>query len=271
MGFYHCDVCNHECSSMQLFNKHISSKSHKQQLLQKQNTPESITDTPIIKYKCSFCNKGYIRQKPYLKHQAKCNINSLMTIPPTTNTTQIITNNNTQNNTHNITNNNINLTQNNTNNIIIMPFGCEDLSMLTDDKRKYIISRGLSAYSILLDEVYKHPQNHNVHLYDKRNKLVKYLDSNNNIKVVKFKDAIEDIVYTNLDRIDDFLEEHFDSLDDKKKKYAAKLMESHTNVTKKKDKLKEYNTITDCKINEIAPQCKKNFQTLNQKTDLPLQ
>jgi len=77
-------------------------------LLQKQNTSESITDTPIIKYKCSFCNKGYIRQKPYLKHQAKCNINSLMTIPPTTNTTQIITNNNTQNNTHNITNNNIN-------------------------------------------------------------------------------------------------------------------------------------------------------------------
>ena len=54
----------------------------------------------------------------------------------------------------------------------------------------------------------KYPQNNNVHFYDKRNQLVRYVDSNNNIRITKFKDAIEDIVYTNFDRIDYFLEEH---------------------------------------------------------------
>ena len=272
MGFYHCDVCNHECTSMQLFNKHISSKKHEKQLLLTQNNTVSVIHKPIVKYKCGFCNKEYIRHKPFIKHQNKCNTNMLMTIPLSGNTTQITTNNNTQTNINNTTNNNINLTQNNTNNnIIIMPFGSEDLSMINDDMQKYIISRGFSAYGILLDVLYKYPQNNNIHFYDKRNKLVKYVDSNNNIKVTKFKDAIEDIVYTNLDRIDEFLDEHYDSLDEKKKKYAAKLIDAHSNETKKKEKLKEYNTITYCKINEIAPNCKKNFQTLKETNDSTLQ
>lgn len=254
MVFFHCDLCNHECTSMQLFNKHINSKNHIQQVLLTQNKPAPDINTPDIKYKCGFCSKAYIRHKPFLKHQEKCKNNSLMPISQPGNTTQIATN--ITNN-----NNNINLTQNN-NNFYIMPFGNEDLSMITEDMQKYIISRGFSAYSILLDELYKYPQNNNVHFYDKRNKLVKYIDSNNNIKVIKFKDAIEDIVYTNLDRIDEFLDEHYDSLDDKKKKYAAKLLDAHSNASKKKEKIKEYNTITDCKINEIAPVCKKNFNTV---------
>jgi len=267
MVFYHCEICNHECPSMQLFKKHISSKKHEQQLLLKQSIPISEQKKKLPKYKCGICNKEYIRQKPFIKHQTKCNnpSSSLIPVQQMGNTTQITT----QNNINNTTNNNINLTQNNTNNnIIIMPFGSEDLSMIPPDMQKYIISRGFSAYSILLDELYKNPQNNNIHLYDKRNKLVKYLDADKKIKVTKFKEIVEDIVYANIDRIDEFLDEHYDSLDDKKKKYAAKLMDEHSNITKKKDRLKEYNTITDCKLNEIAPQCKKNFQTLNQSTDL---
>ena len=267
MVFYHCDICNHECPSMQLFKKHISSKNHEQQLLLKQSASLIEPKLTLPKYKCGFCNKEYIRQKPFIKHQTKCNnpCSSLIPIQQMGNTTQITTNNNS----NNITTNNINLTQNN-NNIIIMPFGNEDLSMIPPDMQKYIISRGFSAYSILLDELYKNPQNNNIHLYDKRNKLVKYLDTDKKIKVTKFKEIVEDIVYANIDRIDEFLDEHYDSLDDKKKKYAAKLIDEHSNITKKKDRLKEYNTITDCKINEIATQCKKNFQTLNQSIDLTI-
>jgi hypothetical protein len=255
---------------MQLFKKHISSKNHEQQLLLKQSLPILAQKQTLPKYKCGFCNKEYIRQKPFIKHQTKCNnpSNSLIPAQQMGHTTQITTNTNTNTNSNNITTNNINLTQNNNNNIIIMPFGSEDLSMIPPDMQKYIISRGFSAYSILLDELYKNPQNNNIHLYDKRNKLVKYLDADKKVKVTKFKEIVEDIVYANIDRIDEFLDEHYDSLDDKKKKYAAKLMDEHSNITKKKDRLKEYNTITDCKLNEIAPQCKKNFQKLNQSAEL---
>lgn len=268
MAFYHCDTCNHNCRSMQTFTKHIASKKHKE-LVDKIHNQELFTNSQkqknIKKYNCIYCNKEYVRQKKYCEHQAKCGSNK--SLIPKDNTSnklaQCITNN-----TNNI--NNINLTQNNTNttnNYFIMPFGKEDLSMISDDKRKYIISRGFSAYSILLDEVYKHPQNNNVHFYDKRNQLVRYLDSNGNIRITKFKDAIEDIVYTNFDRIDEFLEEHIDSLSDKERKYAAKLQDAHTNESKKLEKLKEYNVISECKMNEIAPQCKKNFVKLSQIND----
>lgn len=97
--------------------------------------------------------------------------------------------------------------------------------------------------------------------------MVRYLDSDGNIRITKFKDAIEHIVYTNFDRIDEFLEEHIDSLSDKERKYAAKLQYAHTNESKKLEKLKEYNVISECKMNEIAPQCKKNFVKLSQMND----
>lgn len=271
MVFFHCDLCNHDCKSMQTFNKHISSKKHKDNvdniyknnILANEIFKPTIHDNIIVtptKYMCQYCNKEYVRQKKYISHQTKCGQlthNTPLNINKShqqSGGSQYITN---------ITNNNICLTQTN-NNYFVMPFGKEDLSMLTDDMRKYIISRGFSAYAVLLDELYKYPQNNNVHFYDKRNRLVKYIDSNNNVKITKFKDAIEDIVYTNFDRIDEFLEEHMDSLDEKEKKYAKKLLDAHTNEMKKKEKLKEYNIISECKINEIAPRCKKNFDKLNQ-------
>lgn len=267
MAFYHCDTCNHNCRSMQTFTKHIASKKHKELVEQHNHQQKIKTLQPQIKkYNCIYCNKEYIRQKKYSEHQLKCGSNtSLIQKDNVSNKLeqmpQFITNN------INLTQNNTNTTNTTNNNYFIMPFGKEDLSMISDDKRKYIISRGFSAYSILLDELYKYPQNNNIHFYDKRNQLVRYVDNNGNIRITKFKDAIEDIVYTNFDRIDEFLEEHIDSLSEKERKYAAKLQYAHTNESKKMEKLKEYNVISECKMNEIAPQCKKNFAKLSQIND----
>ena len=267
MVFFHCELCNHNCRSMQTFTKHISSKKHKE-LAEQYNNQQKIKTLQIKKYNCIYCNKEYIRPKKHSEHQLKCSANTSLIQKDNTSSQLVQLPQFVTNNINNI--NNINLTQNNNttnNNYFIMPFGKEDLSMISDDKRKYIISRGFSAYSILLDEVYKHPQNNNVHFYDKRNQLVRYLDSNNNIRITKFKDAIEDIVYTNFDRIDEFLEEHIDSLSEKERKYATKLLDAHSNESKKLEKLKEYNIISECKMNEIAPQCKKNFAKLAQIND----
>jgi len=146
MAFYHCDTCNHNCRSMQTFTKHIASKKHK--VLVEQQTTIIKPLQLQKKYNCIYCNKEYVRQKKYIEHQLKCGSNtSLIQKDNASNKLaqlpQCITNN-----TNNI--NNINLTQNNTNNTnttnnnyFIMPFGKEDLSMISEDKRKYIISRGL--------------------------------------------------------------------------------------------------------------------------------
>ena len=148
MVFFNCELCKHKCQSMQTFTKHIASKKHKE-LVEQHNDQQKIKtlQLQIKKYNCIYCNKEYVRQKKYSEHQLKCGSN-----------TSLIQKDNTPNKlvqmqqciTNNI--NNINLTQNNTNttnnNYFIMPFGKEDLSMISEDKRKYIISRGFSAYRL---------------------------------------------------------------------------------------------------------------------------
>ena len=74
----------------------------------------------------------------------------------TNNITQNTTTNNVTN-SHNITNNltnSQNTINNTTNNLVmIMPFGQEDLSMITDDIQKQIITSGHCAFEKLLDVI----------------------------------------------------------------------------------------------------------------------
>ena len=143
-----------------------------------------------------------------------------------------------------------------------MPFGQEDLSMISDDIRKNIITRGYCAFGALLDEIYKYPQNNNIHLYDKRNGLVKYIDTNQNVKVTKLKTVIEDIVGNNFDRIDYFIDEHIDTVDSRLKKYVEKLRDAHTDREEKRKRKDKYAEVSVCKLNEIAGECKANFEKL---------
>lgn len=163
------------------------------------------------------------------------------------------------NQTTNITNT---ITQNNNNVFVVMPFGQEDLSMISDDIRKNIITRGYCAFGALLDEIYKYPQNNNIHLYDKRNGLVKYIDTNKNVKVTKLKTVIEDIVGNNFDRIDYFIDEHIDTVDSRLKKYVEKLRDAHADREEKRKRKDKYAEVSVCKLNEIAGECKANFDKL---------
>lgn len=165
----------------------------------------------------------------------------------TTNTNTNTTHTNSHNNTNNTTNNNI---------VMIMPFGQEDLSMITDEMRKNIITRGHCAYEHLLNEIYKHPQNHNVFYGNKRNKMVKYLDTDHKLRVKKEKEIIEDIVSTNVDRLDSFVDDHIESLDTKQKKYAGILKDIHDDKVVKRKKKEDYAVQTQCKLDEITPECR---------------
>lgn len=169
-----------------------------------------------------------------------------------TNNTNNNTNNTNNNNSHNTTNNNI---------VMIMPFGQEDLSMITDEMKRNIITRGHCAYEQLLNEIYKHPQNHNVFYSNKRNKMVKYLDNDHKLRVKKEQQIIDDIVSTNVDRLDSFVDDHIESLDPKKKKSAGVLKDIHDDKVTKRKKKDDYAVQTQCKLDEITPECRTTVKS----------
>lgn len=199
--------------------------------------------------------------KPISTEQHVINNSTTNNTNTTNNNTNTNTNNTntTHNNSHNTTNTTNNTNSNNTTNnniVMIMPFGQEDLSMITDEMRKNIITRGHCAYEHLLNEIYKHPQNHNVFYGNKRNKMVKYLDTDHKLRVKKEKEIIEDIVSTNVDRLDSFVDDHIESLDTKQKKYAGILKDIHSDKVVRRKKKDDYAVQTQCKLDEITPECR---------------
>ena len=259
-------------------------------------SPQEVQED--ITYKCIFCDASYRHRSSLSRHTATCKKQSVLKSLPDLDTMSntdalklidklkinkgnpatdsssassqeegspnkgnaqhnIITNNITQNNNTII--NNINQT----NNIFVLtPFGKEDLSMLTDDIKKHIITRGTNAFGILLDEIYKHPQNNNIYLYDKRNGLVKYVDTNKNIKITKLKHAISELVDINFDRLDDYMDDYYDEIEDKLVKYVDKLKKAHTDKDDKKVYKDKYLEVSLCKLNEISLVCKQTFKTI---------
>ena len=129
---------------------------------------------------------------------------------------------------NNITNNNnTNNTNNNTNNVNVLqiqspddeyyqfwkerninPVGFENLDMLTKtDIADRIHGSGLNAFMELIKVIYSDSQNHNVALYNKREKLVKYLNSNGEIEITTMQKMLDLLVQNNIDVLDKFLDD----------------------------------------------------------------
>ena len=161
-----------------------------------------IYNKKATKFVCTCCNKSFASNFSLKRHVNKTelaqklisntdNINSIADIlnkssSQLTGNVTIIVNNNTINNT---LNGDVNINVGNPtkdeiyDNFInywkIMgsnPFGFEDTKML-EDKNVYndVHANGLKAYKAYIKHVYSNAANHNVALYNKREKLCKYL------------------------------------------------------------------------------------------------
>jgi len=208
-----CKCCNNSFASNFSLKRHIKTCSAIQLLLSKTNNITAIAD---------YFNKP-------------------SDIPPSSNVT-IIVNNNTINNTINNTlNGDININIDNPSqdeiydNFInywkIMgsnPFGFEDTKML-EDKNVYndVHANGLKTYKAYIKHVYSNAANHNVALYNKREKLCKYLNSKGEISIVSLDSILIEMVMNNLDSLDAFLDRTDIPIKPQYKKMIDKLKEIH--------------------------------------------
>ena len=228
MTSLYCNICNIELYNIYSFRRHLESAKHLENNAAYQESLE-------LEH-CKYCSKGYKHKSSLSRHESTCKKAPVLTyvprdeLPNTTTENQIVpvtsrnnqvipsTTNNVQAQVANINNgmlNNgtINNTQNNiavTQNITIVPFGKEDLSMLTDEIKKKIVEREKRAFITLINEKYKNDKNYNIYVSDKRNGLVKFLDENNQVQQALLKVKAEEFMELNKKLIDNMIDEYLD-------------------------------------------------------------
>ena len=228
---YICLRCNKSCKNNKThFRKHLLRKYQCKvlnknisctELLEKFNNNEYINyyDEMNNYYKCEFCQNLYKHQSSLINHKKKCiknfENNSELTNNELVNISKINENNN--NNVTNITNNNI--TNNNNINIqIINPIGRESFDIKeiyqllsfdpnpehfhTEDNNHNFSKRMLNYidnYNIIFDKLLEDPKNHNFQIINKRNKICKIKDSDEN-KHINFE-KLSLIIFNIIDNI----------------------------------------------------------------------
>lgn len=119
--------------------------------------------------------------------------------------------NNTTNTTAPVINNTIApvINQTITNHItnIITPFGKEDISHISFEKRRDIIDRNREAYRHLTEEIYKNDRNHNIVCTDKRNGIFKYMKEDGSMQTDKLPNMLKEIIRTNTRFLKQFYDE----------------------------------------------------------------
>lgn len=115
-----------------------------------------------------------------------------------------INNNGTINNTlNNITNNNI------TNNIEVKinPIGKEDISFITKQDKLRILNRIYNSIPELVKTIHDHPENRNFYLPNTNKNIIACINSNNEIEYNDYNSVCQQILQSNVDRLDEFFNE----------------------------------------------------------------
>lgn len=210
----YCNVCNIELYNIYSFKRHLKSVTHLDNNAAYQESLELVN--------CKYCSKGYKHKSSLSRHEAICKKSPVLAyvprneLPSVAAENQIVpvaaTTNNVQSQIANINNGTVNNTQNIaiTQNITIVPFGKEDLSMLTDEIKMKIVEREKRAFITLINETYKNEKNYNIYVSDKRNGLVKYLDENNQVQQSLLKVKAEEFMELNKKIIDNLIDQYLD-------------------------------------------------------------
>jgi hypothetical protein len=197
---FSCKCCNKVLASKFSLNRHYKICSSAQQLIS-ENTMD-IIDNLLDKTATG---------------EDKQNITIVIN-----NNNNITNNTNTNNNLNNINNNlNIGLSPDDSDDpddkyaafyelwsrYNVKPFGYENFDMLDNQAvADRIHGSGLNAFMEFISVLYSDKKNHNVALYNQREKLIKYLHSTGKVKITSLEKMLNDLVMNCIDGLDKFLD-----------------------------------------------------------------
>jgi len=253
-GVFICEYCNTSYKYKKNYNRHLQTCDKKDNVLavtKDYAIPNEVMDSFI---------KSWKRNPDGIGELAKHNFETGVNISGTGNIIQ----NNIKNNTNiaqqtviDNSNQTINhIVQNNT--INIMPFGKEDLSTLTEEVRKAIYCRGFSSFEELINELYKNVNNINIYISNKREGTVKFINDKMEIEVGDIHDAVEKIVESKKDILEDILDEFRGTQNIHAETRIKKLDKAHSNC----ERDEEYSKLSRKKLIQITPIGKQNLKKI---------
>jgi uncharacterized protein YoxC len=157
--------------------------------------------------KCEYCEKSFTRKSSLDRHYNTCKIKN------TINNNQIHNNNCT--NPISVTGNN-NGTINNIN-IIINPFGCDDMSKLTDKQKLSVLKKCYMSIPELIKMVNLNPdlpENHNVYISNMKSDFG-HINNGTKWILTKVDELIDDVISKKKDDIEELLEAFEEALPEK--------------------------------------------------------
>jgi hypothetical protein len=253
-GVFICEYCNAEYKYKKNYNRHLQTCDKKDNVLavtKDYAIPNDVMDSFI---------KSWKRNPDGIGELAKHNFETGTCINGMGNIIQ----NNIKNNTNiaqqtviDNSNQTINhIVQNNT--INIMPFGKEDLSTLTEEVRKAIYCRGFSSFEELINELYKNVNNINIYISNKREGTVKFINDKMEIEVGDLHDAVEKIVESKKDILEDILDEFRGTQNIHAETRIKNLDKAHSNC----ERNDEYSKLSRKKLIQITPIGKQNLKKI---------
>ena len=161
------------------------------------------------KFKCP-CSKGYKHEKSLNRHQAKCTTYQATQTNTTNNNSAYIVAGSANNNTINNTTNNDNSTINTTNNpvININPVGSESYDHLTAKDIDSVLRSGKGGcFKKLAKLMYKCVENHNIAFHNRKDGLVKHVNSDGDVAVGNEPHVINRVVTSVEDKLEEYIKE----------------------------------------------------------------
>jgi hypothetical protein len=292
-----CVVCNISLCSITSYRNHCSSNAHLKKLdifhkQQQNNTqlhqnPKNVSEN--VELNCSYCSKSYCSKGNLTRHKKTCvelkllkekyikNIDKVIDADLETKLRNAVANNDAQaGNVGNIT---INIQQNITNNIEISgedffydfwkkagirPMGFEDLSCLDSQEiADKIHGFGLNCFVEFINQVYNNEVNHNIAVFNKRDKLVKYIHKSGEIKIDSLSSVMSSVLMNLVDYLDSYLEREDIVIKPEFLSIIKKLKEIH--ILEANPNLERYNTHLYNRLLNITTSSLKKMKNYDSK------
>lgn len=209
-----CARCGYECYAKCHLKRHLQRKQPCKAINTDQSVETLIQELDDASkfltgdyFQCLYCDKRYSESRNRYRHQRICKdkpesvsldvlqniqssiINMQQKLDQMSSSTNITTVNNTNNNTNNTNNtNNIQININN--------FGCETYDHITNEFLKHCIMNCTSGIKTLIEKIHfseEAPMNRNIHLWDKKENLVK-VSNNERWEIRHANEAMETMI-----------------------------------------------------------------------------
>ena len=225
---FYCKDCHTNFKRKLNYETHLTSTKHNNRVSNKNN----------VLFICSLCNKSFSHCSSLSRHKTNCihsktNVDTLLKEnEELRKEIELLKKNQNNNTTNNIQTQNIQ-----TQNIInIKCFGNENMEYITDKVILQCIGKVYGSIPMIIERIHfdsEHPENHNIKIPNKKLPHANVMTKNDSWKLIKLDDAIDSMIDTGYNLLDETFQEKGHVLSNNQQKHFKNFQSKYEDGDKK--------------------------------------